>query len=380
MIDRAQIAGGALGAEARVTATSPEEAKYWVGFHRVPYVGPVRIERLIRHFGTLERAWSAPGRALTQVLDERAAESVQRTRGGLDLDVEMERIERAGIRVVTRQDAGYPRLLAEILSPPPVLYVRGSLLPEDDRAVGIVGTRRSTAVGREVAGRMAEGLAAARVTVVSGLARGIDAVAHEGALRAGGRTIAVLGSGPDVVYPPEHRGLAERIAASGAVISDYPPGRGPEAQHFPARNRIISGLSLGVVLVEAPARSGALITADFAADQGREVFVVPGSVLAAANAGSNRLLRDGASPVCGAEDVLEDLRLGGGRPPVATQQALPLGEDERRLLRLLGADPVHIDELAAAAGLPIAEASVLLLQMELAGSVRNAGAQHYTRA
>ncbi len=188
-----------------------------------------------------------------------------------------------------------------------------------------------------------------------------------------------MGCGVDVIYKHEHRKLAEEIVERGALLSDYPPDRKPDAPNFPARNRIISGLSLGVVVTEAPGRSGALITTDFAADQGREVFIVPGSVLSAASEGCNRLLRDGARPVTSAADILEDLRLGERTIQFPRQQALALDDDERRLLALLTADPQHIDEVAAGANLPIAKAAALLLTMELNNLVRNAGAQHYTR-
>ena len=354
-----------------------EEAKYWVAFHQVPYIGPVRLERLERHYGSLGAAWRASATSLSAVLDSRAVESLLSRRGGFDPDSELTRIARLGIRPLTIRDPAYPTLLAQIPGAPPVLYVRGELTEADATAVAIVGTRRATAYGRDAAARIGEDLASAGVTVVSGLARGIDAAAHQAALRSGGRTVAVLGSGPDVIYPPEHRLLAERIVEQGAVISDYPPGRKPDAQNFPARNRIISGLSLGVVLVEAPERSGALITADFAADQGRDVFVVPGNVTSAASAGSNRLLRDGARPVMSADDVLEDLRLGSVAAPV--QAALPLDDDERRVVALLGTEPVHIDDVAAQAGMEIAQAAVVLMTLELSGAVRNVGAQRYTR-
>ena len=361
------------------TETPAAETKFWIGFHRVPFIGPTRIDRLLRRFGSLDRAWTAPPAELRLVLDTRSVDSLLATRATLDLDAEMERIERAGITVLVATSEAYPRLLAEIPAPPPVLYLRGTLEPEQP-AVAIVGTRRLSAYGRDVAARLAGDLAAAGVTIVSGLARGIDGVAHQAALRAGGRTLAVLGSGPDVIYPPEHRNLAAQIIEQGALISDYPPGRQPDGPNFPARNRIISGLSLGVIIVEAPARSGALITADFAADQGRDVFAVPGSILAAASAGCHRLLRDGARPVTGADDVLADLNLDGRRPEIATQQPLPLDDNERRLHALLTTEPQHIDELTAAANTTIAEVSALLTMMEIKGLVRNLGAQHYARA
>ncbi len=363
-----------------LTVPDAGENKYWACFHRVPYVGPTRIDRLLHRFGTLERAWSASPRELRAVLDERAVEHLLQTRAKLDPDTEMARFEQKGISVVSRVDPRYPRLLAEVPAPPTVLYVRGELTAADDKAVAIVGTRRSTTYGQDVAVRLATDLARAGVTIVSGLARGIDAAAHHAALRAGGRTIAVLGSGPDVIYPPEHRRLAEQIMTSGAVLSDYAPGQKPDAKNFPARNRIISGLSLGVIIAEAPSRSGALITADFAADQSREVFVVPGSIFSTAGIGGLRLLRDGARPIASADDVLEDLRLTSTAQPAVAQMALPFDNDqERRLHALLTGDGQHIDDLAAAINLPIGAVSALLLTMELKGLARNSGAQHYTR-
>jgi len=319
-----------LGGDVALVSTRAATNKYWMGFHRVPFIGPTRIARLIDHFGDLERAWLASTTELRVVLDARSVASLQDTRKTLSLDAEMERIEKLGITVIGRDDPDYPRRLAHIPAPPPVLYLKGELIPEDAVAVAIVGTRRLTSYGREMATRLAGDLAEAGVTIVSGLARGIDGLAHHAAIKAGGRTVAVLGCGPNIIYPPEHRNLAGQIVEHGALLSDYPPDRKPDAPNFPARNRIISGLSLGVIVVEAPERSGALITCDFAADQGRDVFVVPGSVLSAASAGCHRLLRDGARPVTCADDVLEDLNLGRRKAQVATQQSLPMDENERK--------------------------------------------------
>jgi DNA processing protein len=351
-----------------------------VGFGQTPFIGPTRLRRLIERFGNVQEAWLASERELRDVLDERSVESLISIRRGVSLDDEMERIDRKGIDVVAIVDPTYPRLLAQIPSPPPVLYVRGALLPEDDLAIAMVGTRRSTSYGREVASRIASGLAEAGATIVSGLARGIDATAHSATLSSGGRTIAVLGSGVDIIYPSEHQGLAERIVEHGALISDYQPGRKPDAPNFPARNRIISGLSLGVVVIEAPNRSGALITVDFAADQGREVFIVPGSVLSDNSAGCHRLLRDGARLVTCADDVLEDLRIGQRREHAAVQQALPLTDAERRLLNHINADPQHIDEIISAANLAVSEGLALVSMLELKGIVRDAGARHFVRS
>ncbi len=362
-----------------VNVTPSNAGKFWVAFSRVPYIGPSRISRLVAHFGSLERAWNASGGNLRRVLDERSVDSLLKVRVAFSPDDEMARLERDGIGVVTRADAHYPALLAEIPAPPPVLYTLGSFVPEDATAVGIVGTRRMTPYGREMAHLLGRDLAAAGVTVVSGLARGVDGIAHEAALQAGGRTIAVLGSGVRNIYPPEHRKLAAQIAENGVVISDFAPDAAPDGPNFPARNRIISGLSLGVIVVEAPERSGALITVDFAADQGRDVFVVPGSVLSSRSAGCNRLLRDGARPIRSAEDVLEDLNLTRSEAQTAIQQALPLDDDERRVLAVLTADPRHIDDVAALANLAVSQTGSVLLMLELKGNVRNAGAQHYAR-
>jgi DNA processing protein len=255
--------------------------------------------------------------------------------------------------------------------------VRGQITASDEAAVAIVGTRRATAYGRQAAERVAADLAAAGVTVISGLARGIDAVAHRAALEAGGRTVAVLGSGPDVIYPAEHRRLADEIIAHGAIVSELAPGSKPDAQNFPARNRIISGLSLGVVVVEAPTRSGALITASFAGDQGREVFVIPGSVMSPASEGANALLRDGARLVRNGIDVLEDLSLGVRENVDVVQRQMPLDAGELRILPAVKDEARHIDEIAEEAGLAAAAAAALLLTLELKGLVRNHGAQYY---
>lgn len=355
-----------------------EDHRYWIAFHHVPYIGPVRTRRLLDHFRSLEHAWTADPRQLRAVLDERSCDALVRTRASLDLDAVLARLDREGVHVLTVDDDAYPRLLREIHAPPSVLYTKGTIVPDDDRAVAIVGTRRATRYGLDVAARLAGDLARAGVTIVSGLARGIDGAAHQAALEAGGRTIAVFGTGIHEVYPPQHRHLATRIAESGALLSDYAPDRTVEAANFPARNRIIAGLSLGVIVVEAPARSGALITADFAGDQGRDVLAVPGPIFSAASAGCNQLLRDGARVVTSAQDVLDELGLGDVAP-ASVQQSLLLPDEDRRLLAVLNAEPQHIDEIAEKLAMPGPTVSAMLLTLELQGLVRNVGAQHYAR-
>ncbi|HEX2280549.1 MAG TPA: DNA-processing protein DprA [Thermomicrobiales bacterium] len=359
------------------SSDAESETAFWLAISRVPYIGPARIERLLQAFGSLSTAWSAPAEELRVALEARALSEFLAARNRIDPISELDRLGRLGIRAVHPGHSLYPRLLAEISGRPSLLYMRGELTAADDTSVAIVGTRRATPYGRQAAERIAAELAEAGITVVSGLARGVDAAAHRAALEAGGRTIAVLGSGPDVIYPAEHRRLAEQILESGAILSEFPPGAKPDAQNFPARNRIVSGMTLGTLIVEAPARSGALITASFAADQGREVFVLPGSIFAESAEGTHALLRDGARLARNGADILEDLGLGAGRSPVATQSQMPLEENERRLYDALRIEARHIDELAEEAGLPAATASALLLTMELKGLVRNHGAQYY---
>ncbi|HEX5505665.1 MAG TPA: DNA-processing protein DprA [Thermomicrobiales bacterium] len=357
------------------------DAKYWLGFHLTKGIGPARVERLLAHFGDLGAAWAAqPGELARAGLGEALRESLAATRRAYDLDRELDRLGRAGVTLLTWEDAAYPARLRQIAGAPPVLYVKGALMPEDDLALGVVGTRRATSYGREVTARLAGELAAAGLTIASGLARGVDACAHEAALQAGGRTVAFLGCGVDVVYPADHRRLAERVAAQGALISEYHLGTPPDAPNFPARNRLISGFALGVLVTEAPAKSGALITADFAAEQGRDVFAVPGGILGHSSAGCNALIRDGAKLVTCAEDILVELHLQRRSAQAETRRALPENDDERAMLRLLGDGPAHINDLGHASGLPAAQVGSLLLLMELKGLVRQVAAGQYVRA
>ncbi|MCA9858327.1 MAG: DNA-processing protein DprA [Thermomicrobiales bacterium] len=356
---------------------SKEERACLVALSQVTHVGPVRLGRLREYFGSLDAAWRAGERDLRQILDERALRAVLTARASVEPELVLDRIAKSGAGIVTVLDDAYPRILREIPSPPPVLYYRGTLPDADERSIAIVGTRRATSYGREVTSRLASELAAAGIGIVSGLAKGIDGVAHRAALDAGGRTFAVLGSGVDVIYPHEHRQLAERTVESGALISDYPPGTRPDAPNFPPRNRIISGLSLATVVVEAPARSGALITVGFAADQGRDVYAVPGSILSPASDGTNRLLRQGALPLTSATDLLEDLNLAPPGAAPAAQLEFPMTDDERAMYARVTSEPQHIDELAYSAGLSIAAASALMTMLELKGLVANAGGQHF---
>jgi DNA processing protein len=354
-----------------------DEKRYWVGFNLVKGIGAVRMKQLVEAFGSAEHAWRASSLELQMHgLPARLCERLEAVRSSDLLERCWERIQEQGIQVLTWEDDGYPSRLREIDQPPPVLYVRGELLPEDDFAVAIVGTRRITPYGRQVTEEISAFLASQGLTIVSGLARGVDGVAHQAALRAGGRTIAVLGSGVDQVYPPEHRGLAEQIIEHGALLSDYPPGTPPEASNFPPRNRIISGLSQAVIVTEAGENSGALLTAGFAAQQGREVFAIPGSIFAGQSRGCNRLIQQGAQLLLDAADLIPALRLQRVNEQKTARRAFPSDEIEGAILNML-TEPTHIDEISRKLGLPIEKISATLVLMELKGMVRQAGQMHY---
>jgi DNA processing protein len=355
-----------------------DDRRYWVGFTLIKGIGAVRLQALIHHFGDLESAWQAAPVELARAgLGSKLVERVGQARQGVNLEKLWEQIACQGIHVLTWHDEAYPARLKEIEQPPPVLYVRGEYLPEDLFAVAIVGTRRVTPYGRQITEEIARFLAGSGLTVISGLARGVDALAHSAALKAGGRTLAVLGSGVDRIYPPEHRALAEQMVERGAVISDYPPGTPPEASNFPPRNRIISGLSLAVVVIEAGETSGALITAEFAAEQGREVFAVPGSILAPQSKGTNKLIQQGAQPLLCASDLMQALNLTRLGEQKAARKMLPADAVETQLLEALSDQPAHVDEIRNQTGLPIEKVSATLALMELKGMVRQVGGMNY---
>lgn len=352
--------------------------EYWVGFNLVKGIGAARLRLLLEAFGDVKTAWQASPSALrTAGLNGKTVEALVQVRSSVDLESIWQRLENQGISVLTWEDKNYPRRLREIDQPPPVLYVRGGLLLEDEWAVAVVGTRRVTPYGRQIAEKVATTLAQSGVTVVSGLAHGVDAIAHQAALNAGGRTVAVLGCGVDRIYPPDHRRLAERMLEHGALLSDYAPGTPPEARNFPPRNRIISGLSMAVVVVEAGDRSGALITAEFAAEQGREVFAVPGNINAPQSAGANRLIQQGAHPLLDVRDILDSLDLDLVTEQQTARKALPADTLEAKLLSLLSQQPMHVDEIRNQADMPIEKISAALTIMELKGLARQVGGMQY---
>lgn len=333
------------------------------------------------HFGALSRAWSADALELTGAgLDPGTARHIVKSRPEIDPDKELEGVTSAGVRVVTWHDADYPSRLGEIYDKPPVLYVKGELPSDRDRLVAVVGTRKPTAYGRQVAHQLSSELARAGVTIVSGLARGIDGIAHRAALEAGQRTVAVLGSGVDVIYPREHTSLAEQIVANGAIISEHPMGTRPNAQNFPRRNRIISGMTLGTVVVEAPEGSGALLTASHAIEQDREVFAVPGNIFSPSSQGTNRLIRDSSAKlVSSVEDILEELNLSTVTHQLELAAFFPEDEAEAAVLKFVSFDPVHIDEITRNSALAASTVSSALTMMELKGLVKQVGGMNYMR-
>ena len=386
--------------------TLENELKYWVAFHRISGLGPARFAKLESHFGNLEEAWNSSPKQLSAAgLDARTTAEVQSDRPRIDPDGELDALYGAGVRAIHLRSDEYPHRLREIFDPPSVIYVRGNLLPEDERGVAVVGTRRASPYGREMARRLAGNLAASGVSVLSGLARGIDGIAHQAALDAGGRTIAVVGGGLDSVYPPEHADLASRICERGAIISEYPLGKLPQAQHFPRRNRVISGLSLGVLVVEAGMKSGAMLTVRWALDQDREVFAVPGPAISENSAGTNWLIQQGAKLVVDHNDVLDELNIAGigqqleldkaqsrttdatgngsGESADGTVCASGISADNgithNRILAALCdlGGQAHVDDLIRTVGLPPADVMAGLTVLELEQKVRQSGGMQF---
>jgi DNA processing protein len=358
-----------------------DDLSYWVAFNRIPGLGRARFSLLEQHFGTLEQAWHASAAALKAAgLDQRTVQAIVERRPTISPQREMAELARHNVRALTWHDETYPHRLKEIYDPPPLLYLRGGLQARDDWAIAVVGTRRCTAYGRETAHQIVSDLARHGITIVSGLARGIDAVAHQAALEAEGRTIGVLAGGLDTVYPAEHLPLARRVLSAGALVSEHPLGVRPRAEYFPRRNRIMSGLSRGTLVVEAGEGSGALITADLALEQGRDIFAVPGSIFSPASQGTNRLIQEGAKLVLSARDILEELNMTMTVYQAPLPGLAPADATEAAILQRLSAEPTHIDLLRRQTGLPIAVVSSTLAMMELKGLARQVGAMSYIRA
>jgi len=356
-----------------------EDIKFWVGFSLIPGIGRVKFGQLEAYFKDMENAWKASPAELKQAgLDKNSIRTITSRRPEISLEEEMDKLERYQVQVLTCNTPGYPTRLKEIYDYPPLLYIRGSLIPEDEWCLSVVGTRRATVYGRQVAEEVVTDLARNKITIVSGLAKGIDSVAHHKALEAGGRSLAVFACGLDIVYPGENANLARRLMQQGALISEYPLGTKPKAENFPRRNRILSGLSLGVLVVEAGESSGAMITANLAVEQNREVFAIPGSILSSASKGTNQLIQEGAKLVRDYTDILEELNLTAVAQQIEMKDILPPSDTESQLLKQLGAEPTHIDDVCRLSGLPASTVSSTLAMLELKGMVKQVGSMNYS--
>ena len=359
------------------------EDLHWIGLKAIPGIGNVTFRRLLERFETPEAVLSAPPAALSGVRGVTPAirEAITLASWRDFAEAECLRLAASGARIVTFTSADYPKSLFEIPDPPPFLYVQGELRCHET-AVAIVGSRRATAYGLQTTARLAGALAGHGVTVISGMARGVDTAAHKGAIAAGGRTVGVLGCGIDTVYPPENRKLFQEMAEKGGLVSEFPLGTLPLAENFPRRNRIISGLSRGVLVVEAAENSGSLITAQYALEHGRDVFAVPGNISFATSRGSNRLIKQGAKLVDCVEDILEELPGFGNPAGTAGQQAPPLRSfsltpKEAAVYEVLARSPLHIDDIIAQTELTAAEVSSMLLHLELKGAITPLPGTHY---
>lgn len=351
---------------------------YWIGFNLAKGIGPARLRGLLDAFGDVKTAWEASMSDLRAAgLGKVTTERLVQLRSSIDIHALWDQYRANGITILTWDDETYPKRLLETHQPPPVLYMRGALDPNDHWAISIVGTRRVTQYGKQVTAQITRHLAQNGITIVSGLARGVDAIAHQTALDAGGRTLGVLGCGVDVIYPPEHRRIAEDMLAQGALISDFAPGTPPDGPNFPARNRIISGLTQAVIVVEAGKRSGALITAEFALEQGREVFAVPGPITAPQSKGTNRLIKNGAHPLLDPSDVLEFLDLTRVTAQREARSLLPMTSLEEKLAESIADESLHVDEISIKTNIPIAQVTSTLTMMELKGMVQQVGSMRY---
>lgn len=369
--------------------TSVDELYHWLALSDVPGIGRVFYKRLIEAFGSPEAVFSASPPELKDVegISDKIIKELKNFKpDDKKINNELIKLKDSGIRLITLNDNDYPQNLKSIYDPPPYLYVKGGFKNEDRLSVAIIGSRSATNYGRQITETISKELSSLGITIVSGMARGIDSFAHQSALDAGGRTIAVLGCGIDVVYPPENKGLMARIKEAGAVVSEFPFCTLPEAANFPQRNRIISGLSLGTVVIEASDDSGSLITANCALEQGRELFAVPGNITSRMSKGSNSLIKKGAKLINSADDIIEELipRLKGELKDLRALKnktaITNLSDEERLLFDNITLEPKHIDKLTIESKMPASKASALLLNLELKGAVKRLSGNMFIRS
>jgi len=361
------------------------DLKYWLALNLIPDVGPVSAGRLLSAFGNPENIFRMPVNELRQVQDigDNRARNIAGFSDWARLDKEIEKAEKNSIRLIPKNDGAYPETLKRIHGAPIVLYVRGALSESDKYAIAMVGSRTATDYGMKTAEKISHRLSSCGLTVISGMARGIDSSSHRGALKAGGRTVAVLGTGLDLPYPSENRKLMDEISSSGAVISEFPFSTPPNRENFPRRNRIISALSLGVIVIEAALDSGSLITVAYALEQGREVFAVPGNITSRNSKGTNDLIKKGAKLIESAEEVLDELKhqIKGvlREEKIKSVKSPPvLSDDEKIIYSSLSSEPKHIDSIIRDIKIPTSKALSLLLNLELKGIVRQLQGKHFS--
>ncbi|MFH1238649.1 MAG: DNA-processing protein DprA [bacterium] len=363
------------------------DRKNWLSLNLVPGIGPGKMQNLIARFGSPDKVFEASRDELLAVesIDKLTAEAILGHKTRVNLDRELELIDKHGIKIVTIQDGEYPLSLKFIFDPPLLLYVKGTLIPEDNIAVAMVGARRGTAYGKTVTEKLSGELAKKGITVISGLARGVDTWAHRGALAKGGRTIAVLGSGLGVIYPPENKSLAENIAGQGAVVSEFPMMTIPDRGNFPRRNRLISGLSLGTVVVEAAEESGALITAGYALEQGREVFAVPGNIYSNYSRGTHKLIRQGAKLTANVEDIIEEIEslrqmcLMAQKEPLGVSEEAVLTPEEQQVYATMTSDPLYIDQISDNSKININLLASVLVALEMKGRIKQLSGKRFMK-
>ncbi|HBA26331.1 MAG TPA: DNA-protecting protein DprA [Nitrospinae bacterium] len=359
---------------------------YWIALNMVDEIGSITYQKLITHFGSPENIFSASKKELMEVdgIREKTANSIKSFRLEEEIKSELNRIEKSGVNVITTNDNDYPSSLKTIYAPPPVLYIKGKIIENDAIAVAVVGSRSPTTYGKLVTEKISMELSERDITIISGMARGIDSIAHKSAIVGGGRTIAVLGCGLNVIYPPENFKLMDEIISHGAAISEFPMSERPDKMNFPQRNRIISGLSLGTLIIEAAEKSGSLITARHAVEQGREVFAVPGSINSLKSKGTNRLIKSGAKLVEGAEDIIDefppDVR-SFLRPVKKNKTEEPdLAGDEKYIFSLIDSESRHIDTIIEHSNLPVGIVSGILVKLELKGLIRQTSGKIFVRS
>lgn len=363
------------------------DKKSWIALSLVPGIGPIKMRNLIAHFGSPEKVLEAPNDELLAVegIDAATAKAIVQHKTKNNLDRELELIHKHQVKVITVEDEEYPLNLKFTFDPPMLIYVKGTLIPEDNIAISMVGARKATGYGKTITEKLSGELAQRGITIISGLARGIDTSAHRGALNKGGRTIAVLGSGLAILYPPENKGLAEEIARQGAVISEFSMATGPERGNFPRRNRLISGLSLGTVVVEAAEESGALITASYALEQGREVFAVPGNIYNKYSQGTHKLIKQGAKLTEKAEDIIEEIdsfrqmRFYPKKNSGNVSEPVPLSSEERQVYEAMIPEPLYIDQISETSNISINLLASILVGLEMKGKIKQLSGKRFIK-